>query len=427
METLFISGFGGLKEATVKTAPILVLIGEQAMGKSIVAKLLYYFRNLSAEPLVMTQNSEEEGRKWSEREFGVLFPPDDWGDSAFKIRYEHNEEWVQVTRGKTASGTRPSGVEVRWSGFYAGAWEKWSKSVAEAKAVFERGDVDGFGASIFAIKNEIRKEVQQTLGGGGAFEQIFVPAGRGFFAQVSGNIFAMLAANEGDLRQTFDPFLLRFGRWLEYNKRNFKSLGFFDARATEHGRFPYAGRYVARILKAEYVRDNDQDMLVHPDGRRVGLAHASSAQQEILPLLLTIGRVLANGQGQGSDVYVEEPEAHIFPESQRDMVKLLAAAFNLRRGRVRFVITTHSPYILSVFGNLMEAGKRYASPEPHKKLERIVPKILALRERDLRAYALRNGGADLIMDRKTGMIKSKIIDDVSLAIDKQFDQLLWET
>ena len=50
MEKISISGFGGIKEATLETAPIMVLIGEQATGKSIVAKLLYFFRYLGSRP-----------------------------------------------------------------------------------------------------------------------------------------------------------------------------------------------------------------------------------------------------------------------------------------------------------------------------------------------------------------------------------------
>jgi hypothetical protein len=427
METISISGFGGFKDAKFETAPIMVLIGEQATGKSIVAKLLYFFRNLAANPLVLTQKSEKEGRDWCEQEFATLFPPQDWGDGRFEIQYGCNGQSVRISHLASTSENPPNTLEIEWSEFYSGAWAKWSRSLSEIKSIFESGDTNLFMIRSLRLQEEVRKDVESNLGEKSGFEQIFVPAARGYFSQVNANIFAMLAAKEGDLRQAFDPFLLRFGRWLEYNKRVFKSLGFFDARATKYGRFPSVRKYVDSILKAEYVWENGRDILVHPDGRRVALANASAAQQESLPLLLAIGRVLAGANDQGRDVYVEEPEAHLFPKSQQDIVELMAAAFNLRKERARFVITTHSPYILSVIDNLLEAGRRHASKGPHEKLERIAPKIFALQPGDVTAYSLGDGNARSIMDRKTKLIKSDIIDKVSVDIDRQFERLLWET
>jgi hypothetical protein len=106
---------------------------------------------------------------------------------------------------------------------------------------------------------------------------------------------------------------------------------------------------------------------------------------------------------------------------------LLAAAFNLNRDNVRFVITTHSPYILSTFGNLLQAGQRYAAPEHKRKLGKIIPQVFALRPGDVTAYALGGGQSRFIIDRETKLIKSNILDKVSMEIDKQFHRLLWET
>jgi len=434
METISISGFGGFKEATletapIKTAPITVFIGEQATGKSIVAKLLFFFRNLGANPPVLEHDSEEEGRKWCQQEFATLFPPEDWGVGSFEIRYECNGQSVQISRPARSAEISSNVVEIEWSRFYSGAWEKWSPSLTEVKSVFARGDVGGFTIRRLRLREEVRKDVEDVLGAESAFEQIFVPAGRGFFAQVSENIFTMLASNQGDLSKSFDPFLLRFGPWLQNFKKNFTSLGFFDSRATSYGQFPSVRKYVDNILKAEYVREDDQDILVHPDGRRVELRLAASGQQESLPLLLTLGRVLAGGHDPGRNVYFEEPEAHLFPNSQRQIVELLAGAFKLRRDKVRFVITTHSPYILSVLGNLLQAGQRYdgATPEVAAKLKKIVPQVFALRPGDVAVYSLGDGKARLIIDPETKLIEADIIDKVSMDIDEQFHRLLWET
>jgi hypothetical protein len=161
--------------------------------------------------------------------------------------------------------------------------------------------------------------------------------------------------------------------------------------------------------------------------RRVRLADASSGQQEALPLLLTLGLVFS-GLESKRDVYFEEPEAHLFPTSQREIVELLAAAFNLAKDSVRFVLTTHSPYILTTFGNLLQAGQRYdAVAQPDEKLERIMPRVYALCPGDVAAYSLADGQARSIIDPETKLIEADIIDNVSMEIDEQFHRLLWET
>jgi len=42
---------------------------------------------------------------------------------------------------------------------------------------------------------------------------------------------------------------------------------------------------------------------------------------------------------------IEEPEAHIFPETQKQIMELIALAINVTDSKI--LITTHSPYILT--------------------------------------------------------------------------------
>jgi hypothetical protein len=428
METISISGFGGLKEATletepIRTAPITVFIGEQATGKSILAKLLYFFRGIGPQLPFLggSDPTDEEKKNCIRDEFCALFPPPNWGDKGFEVSYESNGQFVRVWRADNIAQRTQHPVQVEWSAFYTEAATNWSRHLDEVDMA-SAGGADRF----YRVRMDFLKQAKKALGPFGTSEQVFVPAGRESFARIGPNIFTMLDANKGDLRKSFDPILGGFLRKMEDYKKSFESVGFFDDQATQDGAWLIVRKRVESVLKAEYKREGDVDYLVHQDSRRVRLADASSGQQEALPLLLTLGRVLS-GQNQERDVYFEEPEAHLFPNSQREIVELLAAAFNLNRDGVRFVITTHSPYILSVLDNLLQAGQRYASPEPDKKIGEIVPQVFALRPGDVAVYSLGNGKARLIMDPETKLIEADIIDNVSMEIDKQFDRLLWET
>jgi len=430
METISISGFGGFKNATFETAPIMVFIGEQATGKSIVAKLLYFFRGIAPQmPFLRTSNDTDEAKMEGIRQqFCAIFPPMNWGRDGFKISYECNGQFVRIWRADSIAERTQHVVQIEWSPFYTEAATKWSRLLSEVELSFDSGEETSHVARVQRWRTDFHKEAQKALGPFGTSEQRFVPAGREALDRISPKIFTMLDANKGDLSEIFDPILGGFLANMEHYKQHFESLGFFDARATKRGRLPDVRERVEKILKAEFKNEKNEDYFVHQDSRRVRLGDASSGQQAALPLLLTLGRVFSGGDRE-RDIYFEEPEAHLFPTSQREIVELLAAAFNAKPGSVRFVITTHSPYILSTIDNLLEAGRRYrdASPEAAAKLEKIIPPVFALRPGDVAVYTLQDGQARLIIDRETELIESDIIDKVSVDLDKDFDRLLWET
>lgn len=45
IETLTIKGFAGIESLEIQTRPFTVIIGPQSVGKSIVAKLLFFFKH----------------------------------------------------------------------------------------------------------------------------------------------------------------------------------------------------------------------------------------------------------------------------------------------------------------------------------------------------------------------------------------------
>ena len=48
-QKLVVSNFGPVKKASIEIRPMLVLIGQQAGGKSTIAKLIYFFQSISTE------------------------------------------------------------------------------------------------------------------------------------------------------------------------------------------------------------------------------------------------------------------------------------------------------------------------------------------------------------------------------------------
>ncbi|MEP0760932.1 AAA family ATPase [Coleofasciculus sp. FACHB-T130] len=57
-EKLIIRNFAGIKELEIEVKRINILIGPQASGKSVCAKLLFYFKNFVWEILSSVENEQ---------------------------------------------------------------------------------------------------------------------------------------------------------------------------------------------------------------------------------------------------------------------------------------------------------------------------------------------------------------------------------
>jgi hypothetical protein len=123
-------------------------------------------------------------------------------------------------------------------------------------------------------------------------------------------------------------------------------------------------------------------------------------------------------------VYLEEPEANIFPETQYELVRLFAWLSHEPTLDFSWVITTHSPYILSAFNNLIEAGQAARNnPTLHDEVARIIPERYWIKEGDFKAYAIEDGKLRSILN-ESGFIEGNYLDQVSEVIGNEFDELL---
>lgn len=428
VETLTIDNFGGLQHAKVGTSAITVLIGQQAVGKSVVAKLFFFFRGI-AEGLVGAAVQDKDIRAYqnevSER-FLRYFPSSIWEGSKFEIVYQTRDNRIRISTGDAKGDL--STLDLELSPFFE---EALTEMGARRRSILGT-EVSDKGSQADEQLEGWRREFEQLLadklGPYCKFEQIFIPAGRAFFAQVKASVFSTLQAG-GSL----DPFLVAFGAVLERSKDVLESRGFFDESngdkpQVDRKRFEVVHEELSRILRAKLVRRDKQEFLIFADGRTIPLPQASSGQQEVLPLLFLLARFLTLSHLSGRAVYMEEPEAHLFPTTQRDVIELMAHTFRSRSDEMCLIVTTHSPYILTALNNLLQAGIRFskASVETKQKLEKIIPESVVLYPGEVGAYVLEDGSARPIMDSKTQLIDGSLIDRVSDQLAVQFDKLLWE-
>jgi predicted ATP-dependent endonuclease of OLD family len=153
----------------------------------------------------------------------------------------------------------------------------------------------------------------------------------------------------------------------------------------------------------------------------VKLQYASSGQQESVWILLLIFRYILDE----TSVFMvfEEPEAHLYPETQSDVVELIGLLANVYNNQI--IITTHSPYILSAFNNLLYAyqvGKNKIGDE-REAVESIVNSKSWIDPNRISAYFISENGYESIIDEELKLIQAEKIDSASSIINDKFNDL----
>jgi AAA15 family ATPase/GTPase len=423
-EKLIVRNFAGIKDLEIEIKRINILIGPQASGKSVCAKLLFYFKNFVWEILSVVDNEQTKRNldsNYSKR-FEEYFPPDCWGKEHFLIRYEISNVFIEVRRKQETKGR----ISLSYSDFFKkelaylrNLLKKVREKSSEKNTQYDNFDKLYFTAQL--LRDHLVESLGKSIGREAAFNQLFIPAGRSFFANLQSNIFSFLSSNNA-----LDPFLRSFGSTYESIKRGRLTSRFYRERYTKDIQ-EEINRLIEKSLCGKHIHEKGKDFLEVADGRRISVANSSSGQQETLPLTIMLAALpfLASSR-VGQTVYIEEPEAHLFPSAQRNIVELIATVFNYRKEQLQFFITTHSPYVLTALNNLLQAGLIYeeSSEDIQHQLEEIVSRYKSLDVSDLSAYVLSDGKCHSIVCPDTGLIDARVIDSVSDELAIEFDQLL---
>ena len=432
MEKIEIKDFVGIKDISIEIKQINILIGPQASGKSIIAKLLFYFKDFISEIFYVVRTYKEiiDFDRNSKNKFKRLFPVSSWGENDFSIKYTVVGNFIEITRKKTNNNKNNFEIELKYSDIYkqtfntiSEALEGFDKKLAEH--LKENHDLLASIQSKFTawdMKRLALFYINHNFNRITSFDQLYIPAGRSFYAHLKNSIFIFLSESN-----TVDPFLANFAKVYEENKQPV-SLEIINDLALENQELSKEINLLnEKILCGKYLQQDGKDYLQLTESRTIDISNSSSGQQETLPLIIIMRRMafLKPDEG-GTSVYIEEPEAHIFPAAQKSIVELISTVYNARKDSLQFFITTHSPYILTAFNNLIQAGilAEDATEEKIEQISQHVPKTRFLSPEEVAVYSLEDGYCKSIIDKQTGLIDANIIDEVSNELAIQFDELL---
>lgn len=414
MERIEINGFGGLKDTQVYINNINVFIGKSASGKSITIKLIYFFKSFFREFFEAAENEETkvELNKKLLSKFEEFFPFESWNESTFEIIYYYNElDFSKIT--KTSLKSK---ITIEYSKAVFKQYNNAKRLIKVDKEKFQAKDKFEVYRPDYRVFERFINLVKSELGEKCAFSQIFIPAGRSFFATLQSSIFSFLSNNKA-----IDPFLVEFGSFYE----NIKGIVTRDPVSTKvKSDLKIIDDLIIEILGGKYNRIKSKDYIIHEDKRKINLAYASSGQQETLPLALILKALTKiSFTGGGLTLYIEEPEAHLFPSAQKKVVELIVSVFKLSKCESQILLTTHSPYIISSFNNLLQAGL-IEKDNNNDKLYQIVNKFFIIPPNTLNAISVEKHQFQSILNKEFGLIDSEYLDSISSIISNEFNQLI---
>lgn len=416
LATLSISNFLGLKRVSIDLKRINIFIGPQAQGKSVISKLIYFFKELPSSILDAAMEGKDKRQFDSacKEKFFSIFPVYVWEKIPFLIHYDYGPYAVSI------ENIRVSPSKCKFSFTYTETIGKAlvvGRKSAKDNVMYEVG-VRGMSKHNPVMKGGVWQAVANVLYKNSVDpkidQMIYIPAGRSFFANLHRNLFSFISSNI-----PIDYFLKEFGSVYERTKGDF-----FRGQATK-SRPKAVTHIVQELLCGTYLVEKGQDWIEGVNGK-VSLSNSSSGQQEVLPMAM----ILSSWPFIKSDFFkrsfvIEEPEAHLFPIAQGHVVSLIAEAYNSRADG-EFVITTHSPYILTALNNLIQASNaaRVLNAERESEIFEFVPKTQFVDFDDISAYMVDKGRVVSILDSEFRLIQANAIDDVSSYFSSKFESLL---
>jgi hypothetical protein len=427
MPQMTVRDFSCIKHANFELSPVTVIIGPQASGKSLLSKLLYFF----ADSILTQYGFAERGVSFKPylkelaKDFKAKFPPNAWGSGIFNINYTAGPISFDITR-KRIANKLSTDVEVKVSAFYEKQYTAYFTSINRLKK--RNKDDDYFISQAYSPERwdmniSAMRALLETLKSEYVEAQLFVPAGRSFYTNL-GKAVAMFEFGS-QLDEVTKSFGRRFTALLD-NTPAYYLPERTPARTKDYLRSQRGN--LETLLQGKLKLGSNEKYLEMKDGRLVPFSMMSSGQQELLPLLLALEEYAgrnAMDKDPGVDLlYIEEPEAHLFPAAQSALVKHIASVANFIKDRSRFFITTHSPYVLSTMNNLVKAFMVASHSDAKSSLvSKVIPKQNWIPPGALNAYALDNGQLRSIKD-VSGLIDGTYLDKISDDISSEFFRLL---
>lgn len=424
---IIIQDFGPVREAKIDlNKNFQIYIGAQASGKSTICRVVYFckkIRDYTLDFLMNEQQFTENHKneylnnyfKYLTKQFMGCFGKTKHMQK-FRIKYLFENKRISIFLNKDGY--------VRFS-FDEILKEELSELIDETADMF----LDKFDNEVVSIMDNIKaiavmkKHLNEKLIS--IFENerdiIYIPAGRSLLATMSEQL-QDVSVDEMDL--TMQEFILlirttknKFGTKIPEMVRDYTKT---VKGQVNNSALDQAYELIKKILRADYTSENDGEKIYFDEYHWVKLMYGSSGQQEALWIVMLAFAIIL--EKKKSFIVIEEPEAHLFPTAQKDIISLISLMVNSTNSKV--VITTHSPYILTSTNILLYSDKVESAHVKHEKT--IIPKGFRVDFNSFVAYKVGDfeSSIESLLDVESHMINTDYIDEVSSITNEELDVLI---
>lgn len=424
MEKIAIKNLGPIESVEFELNDFTIFIGPQASGKSTLAKAIYFFKTLVSHiesSLIAQSRSPQKKlgpinmRTHAEKIINNRFISF-WGVNKLKqnteIRYYYTSlNHVIIDRKNDGS------IQTTFS-------DNLEAKITEAQEDFDIAykalKDDGVGTKSWFDYRDVVHSIFLKIFGENEYAT-YLPAGRSAASVLPSSVLFPSEEMSDEVLTSF--YRMRF-RIIEWFNQGFdgveKKLILQGETPKRIGVIKQFWDYSKKILKGEYRTENGSQRIYFGENEEdyVQLPFASSGQQEALWIVISLLYLLVQVRRRNF-IVIEEPEAHLFPITQRDITNLISYFFQSSNSQI--IITTHSPYMLSSANNLLFAHSQ--GMKDAKKTQDVIVSDFWLKYEKTGVYFLEHGGIRDIIDSDLKMIRVEEIDKVSSVIINEYEHL----
>ena len=460
MPKLVVRNFINIREAEIDMdKTLIVFIGATASGKSVLAKLLYFFHELIRDfrQYIKQINADPSGHlnPASQDLSGVLHTQishkfrEFFGDVKELTSIRDNEDTVEpfeiiyhyTTDSRitlTLDGEKTLDIQLpavmdEIENLCAALQEKLkrfdkkrlrdtiSESDVDPSIKTEASSADNDRASkrnerfLFILEMAIGlSDITEKLAGTYR-DSLFIPSDRNiavnypdalkriFYGGIKSDLQTRAATRPRANLYLIARFLEKNEEFLDiFSAQNFHNI--YDERAEAESdsidkpMMEFLLKNISRILESEYEtigEVSESELYSHLTGENATRLERASAGQQ------NVIRIL---QDMFTNVLynevtfrvIEEPEAHLHPIAQKHLMHIMALMRNHIDSQI--VLTTHSPYLIAVLQNLLTAGQlSVKTPDAVTEIQERVSELCWLLPADVEVYHLKDGVSHAIV------------------------------
>ena len=441
-ERIEISNFGPIENATIELNELIVLVGPQASGKSTLAKLIYLFRLMKKifgqpyfeqiDKLISSKSKEtvfevelihDTFKKQIISKINSIFGKE-YTKANYSIKfYISNEKCFELSSNgygtdelKTPNDFNDLIREL--NAFLVDVTVQNNEILKSEIGQFEKSQSPEFKAYLINSNAKLLMNSKIEVYFNNNRDSFYIPAGRAAFSLISDQ-FSNL--NYTQIEEVYKKYIDKIKGVYQHSSYEefFRYITPWSENVDELTRILKDSFSIAdRILKGKYTYVEGEPRIEFGNNDYVRLNFASSGQQEAISIILICLELIS--VEYNNFIVIEEPEAHLFPEAQFEIVKLISNVLNCPGVNNNIVITTHSPYILSSINCLLLGGNEVGNIEEKNK---ILDKNYWISNKKCNAYSV-DGKVKSILDDELGILDIDYVDSISSLINDIHSKLI---